>query len=173
MTARYFTNSVVPKMSHQSKSCQTACYPENKPSMLPRSFASKKYSLCGCYCQTQKLTQHNRENSWTNGFFFGYWCFGIIGHLNNGQILITSTRRESATSALPKLVMVAWLCFPKRVSSSHYLTTCWPAPAALHTNSRIFTGTPWLRNSDDNVPDEGNLWPSGPVEYGDDGRLWW
>ncbi len=61
----------------------------------------------------------------------------------------------------------------RRVSWYNYLTACWPAPAALHTNSRIFTGTPWLRNSEDSVPDDGNLWPSGPVEYGDDGRLWW
>lgn len=61
----------------------------------------------------------------------------------------------------------------QRVTWYNYLTVCWPAPAALHTNSRIFTGTPWLRNSDDNAPDDGNLWPSGPVEYGDDGRLWW
>lgn len=59
------------------------------------------------------------------------------------------------------------------VNLCNYLTACWPAPAALHTNSRIFTGTPWLRNSDDSVPDAGNLWPSGPVEYGEDGRLWW
>lgn len=54
-----------------------------------------------------------------------------------------------------------------------YLTACWPAPAALHTSSRIFTGTRWLRYSEERVPDEGNLGPSGPVEYGDDGRLWW
>lgn len=43
------------------------------------------------------------------------------------------------------------------VTQGHYLTVCWPAPAALHTNIKIFTGTPWLRNSDDSAPDEGNL----------------
>lgn len=48
-------------------------------------------------------------------------------------------------------------CGGKKINSYHYLTTCWPVPAALQTNRRIFAGMPWLRNSDDNVPHEGNL----------------
>lgn len=39
-----------------------------------------------------------------------------------------------------------------------YLTACCPAPAALHTNSKIFTiPSAWFRNSEDSAPDAASL----------------
>lgn len=56
-----------------------------------------------------------------------------------------------------------------------HLMACWPDPAVLQMRRRTLVEPPWLRNSEERVPDGGNLWASGPAEdvWGEEGRLWW
>lgn len=111
------------------------------------------------------------------------WQISPSCQMSNSSILWFETRLAVRCNSPPwrselKMTLIcstrsAERLLDERMNWSTHLTVCWPAPAALHTSSRILTGTPWLRNSVDNVPDECSLWPSGPVMYGEDGRLWW
>lgn len=43
-----------------------------------------------------------------------------------------------------------------------HLTACWPDPAVLQTRRRTLVEPPWLRYSEDSVPDEGSFRAPGP-----------
>ena len=45
-----------------------------------------------------------------------------------------------------------------------HLTACWPEPAVLQMTRRSLVEPPWFRYSEERVPDDGNLCPSGPAE---------